>query len=67
MVPIDLINFEWIWMGLDGFRLGFVWIWMDLHPQLGLLCGAALPGAFFSRKNMSLVFLKARTVFLAFY
>ena len=24
-------------------------------PQLGLLCGAALPGAFFSRKNMTSV------------
>ena len=22
-----------------------------VHPQLGLLCGAALPGSFFSQKN----------------
>ena len=22
-----------------------------MHPQLGLLCGAALPGAFFSKKK----------------
>ena len=49
-------------MDLDGFG----WIWMDLHPQLGLLCGAALPGAFFSRKNTSLVFLQPKSVFLAF-
>ena len=44
-------------MDLDGFRLGFGfgWIWMDLHPQLGLLCGAALPGAFFSQKNITFV------------
>ena len=35
--------------------------------QSGLLCGAALPGTFFSRKNKSLVFVQAETVFLAFY
>ena len=40
-------------MDFHGFGFGFEWIWMDLHPQLGLLCGAALPGAFFSRKNTS--------------
>ena len=38
-----------------------------MHPQSGLLCGAALPGAFFLRKNRSLVFLQPKTVFLAFY
>ena len=37
-----------------------------LHPQSGLLCGAALP-VFFSRKNTSMVFLQPKTVFLAFY
>ena len=52
-------------MDLDGFRLGFVWIWMDLHPQLGLLCGAALPEAF-SKKNMSLVFLQPKSMVFAF-
>ena len=25
-----------------------------VHPQLGLLCGAALPGAFFLQKNTPL-------------
>ncbi len=45
-------------MDFHGFGFGFEWIWMDLHPQLGLLCGAALPGAFVSRKNTSLVFLQ---------
>ena len=33
-------------------------------PQLGLLCGAALPGAFFSRKNRSLVFCNLKPCFL---
>ena len=26
-------------------------MWVLVHPQLGLLCGAALPGAFFRRKT----------------
>ena len=38
-----------------------------MHPQSGLLCGAALPGAFSPRKNRSLVLLQPKTVFLAFY
>ena len=54
-------------MDLDLDLNGFGWVWMDLHPQLGLLCGAALPGACFSRKNTSLVFLQPKTMFLAFY
>ena len=35
-------------------------------PQLGLLCGAALPGAFFQEKQVPGVLLP-KTVFLAFY
>ena len=35
------VDFQWILM-----KMG-VWV----HPQLGLLCGAALPGAFFLRKT----------------
>ena len=62
-LDLDLDGFGWIWMDLDGFE----WIWMDLHPQLGLLFGAALPGAFFSGKNTSLVFLQPKTMLLAFY
>ena len=54
-------------MDLDGFRFGFEWIWMDLHPQLGLLCGAALPGEFFFRKKQVPGVLQPKTVFLAFY
>ena len=62
----------------DIWKSGYLDIWIFeyldpdkndllLHPQSGLLCGAALPGAFFSRKNTSLVFLQAKTMFLAFY
>ena len=52
-------------------QIGYLDIWIMvtnllLHPQFGLLCGAALPGAFFPRKNTSLVFLQAKAVFLAF-
>ena len=63
---MDFNRFSWICIDLYGFRLGFAWIWMDLHPQLGLLCGAALPGAFFSRKNTSLVFLQLKSMVFAF-
>ena len=35
-----------------------------VHPQLGLLCGAALPGAFFSQKNTP---LKKKTLFLMIF
>ena len=53
-------------------QIGYLDIWIMvnnllLHPQFSLLCGAALPGAFFSRKNTSLVSLQPKTVFLAFY
>ena len=37
-----------------GFSLifnGFCWKWGFGHPQLGLLCGAALSGTFFLRKT----------------
>ena len=44
----DFADFQWIEL-----RLGVL-----VHPQFGLLCGAALPGAFFPRKNTSLVFLQ---------
>ena len=44
-MDLDLDGFLWIWMD------GFGWIWMDLHPHSEILCGAALPGAFFSRKT----------------
>ena len=30
-------------------------IWVLVHPQLGLRFGAALPGAFFSQKNITFV------------
>ena len=53
-------------MDLDLDLDGFEWIWMDLHPQLGLLCGAALPGAFFFQKNTSLVFLQPKSMVFAF-
>ena len=42
---------------------------MDLHPQLGLLCGAALHGAFFPEKQVpgvlqpKMVFLATKTIF----
>ena len=36
-------------------------------PQLGLLCGAALPGARFSKKKQVPGGLQPKTVFLAFY
>ena len=53
-------------------QIGYLDIWIMvtnllLHPQSGLLCGAALPGFFFSRKNTSLVFLQPKNVFLVFY
>ena len=35
-----------------------------LHPQSGLLCGAALPEFFFFRKNRSLVFCNLKQCFL---
>ena len=34
-------------------------------PHSEILCGAALPGTFFSRKNRSLVLLQPKTVFFA--
>ena len=42
--------------GVDfGIFIDFQWILMEMgvlvHPQLCDLCGAALPGAFFSQKN----------------
>ena len=52
------IDFEWIWMDLDLGLDGFV-------SQLGLLCGAALPGACFFRKNTSLVFLQPKSMVFA--
>ena len=36
------------------FQLIFMEILVLVHPQLGLLFGAALPGAFFSQKNNTL-------------
>ena len=36
-------------------------------PQLGLLCGAALPGTFFSTKKQVPDVLQPKTVFVAFY
>ena len=40
-------------------QIGYLDIWIMvnnllLHPQSGLLCGAALPGAFFLRKTLLL-------------
>ena len=40
--------FWWILIGNGGFGLEMEGL---VHPQSGLLCGAALPGAFFSRKT----------------
>ena len=44
----DLIDFHWkwgVWIGNGGFDAS----------QLGLRCGAALPGTFFFKKNMTFV------------
>ena len=65
----------WIFGYLDIWRCGYLDIWASgsgknnvlMHPQSGLLCGAALPAAFFSRKNTSLVVLQPKTMFIAFY
>ena len=68
MIPKSIdFNFNRFSLNLNGFGWIQIWIWMDLHPQLGLLCGAALPGAFFSRKNTSLVFLQPKSMVLAFW
>ena len=39
---------RWLLIGNGGFGLEMVGL---VHPQSGLLCGAALPEAFFSRKT----------------
>ena len=52
----------WIFGYLDSGKNGLL-----MHLQSGLLCGAALPGAFFYRTSTSLVFLQPKPVFLAFY
>ena len=44
----DDLMFWWILIGNGGFGLEMEGL---VHPQSGLLCGAALPGAFFSRKT----------------
>ena len=49
----DLQN-PMIWF-FDGFGLIFIGNGGFGASQFGLLCGASLPGAFFSRKNMTLV------------
>ena len=72
----------WISGYLDMWISGYLDIWISgyldsgqinllLHPQSGLLCGAALPGAFFHRKtglwcfcNLTLCFLHStKTIF----
>ena len=47
------------WRGVDFLIfIDFQWVFMEMgvlvHPQLCDLCGAALPGAFFSQKNTPL-------------
>ena len=63
--PVPEYGYLHIWISgyLDIWILGN---WL-LHPQSGLLCGAALPGVFSPEKNMSLVLLQPKIVFLEFY
>ena len=71
---LDIWNFGYlnilIFGYLDIWISGIFDIWIMLknnlllHPQSGLLCGAALPGAFFPRKNRSLVFCNLKQGFL---
>ena len=59
--PSQPAPLDWISGYLDN------WIMVTnllLHPQSGLLCGAALPGAFFSRENRSLGFCNLKHCFL---
>ena len=60
----------WISGYLDIWISGYLDIWICglnnllMHPHSEILCGAALPGAFFSRKNRSLVFCNLKQCFL---
>ena len=67
-----------IWYGIWCMVSGYLDIWVSgyldsgtnnllLHPHSEILCGAALPNAFYPGKNTFLVFLPRTIVFLEFY